>query len=57
MKKVQEPKSYTIKTLRGIIGEDGQPVKKGAVITCNRNLAKILISTGRGEIADAPVKA
>ena len=50
MKKNQEPKNFSVKLLRGAKGADGKQHKAGAVLTCNRSLSRILVSTGRGEI-------
>jgi len=56
MKKQVEPKTYSVKMLRGAVGEDGKNIKAGTTITCNRNLAKILSSTQRGEIVERAEK-
>ena len=50
MKKNQEAKNYSVKLLRGAKGPDMKQHKAGAVLTCNRNLTSILVSTGRGEV-------
>ena len=52
MKKNQEAKNYSVKLLRGAKGADMKQHKAGTVLTCPRNLARILVSTGRGEIVD-----
>ena len=57
MKKQVEPKTYSVKMLRGAVGENGELLKKGETVTCSRNLAKILSSTQRGEIVERAAKA
>ena len=57
MKKIQEPKKFRVKMLRGAVGENGETVTAKDTITCGRNLAKILESTGRGEILKSGTKA
>jgi len=58
MKKKMEAKTSRVKLLRGAKGEDKKQHKAGEVLTCNRNLTRILVSTGRGEVVeDKPTKS
>ena len=57
MKKNPEPKNFSVKLLRGAKGPDMKQHKAGEVLTCNVNLTRILVSTGRGEIVTGKDKA
>ena len=52
MKAKQTPKTYTVKLLRGAVLEDGKRGKAKEIVKVGRNLAKILVASGRGEIVE-----